>query len=88
MATFIDGFLYNHTNVRYYNISSRVDFQDVGLKNPGHCEYLKKKKKKEKLCHRSSAYIFQWILKVLQINVGYDNISRNSTFRFLGLSSR
>ena len=50
VPTFIDGFLYNHTNVRYYNISSRVDFQDVGLKNPGHCEYFlgKKKKKKKK----------------------------------------
>ena len=30
--TFIDGFLYNHTNVGYDNISSKFDFQSPGLK--------------------------------------------------------
>ena len=28
----INGFLYNHTNVGYYNILSKNDFQGAGLK--------------------------------------------------------
>ena len=57
--TSIDGFLIQrHTNVGYNNITSEFDVQGLGLKVKVTVAIFRKKK----LCHRSSAYINQWIL--------------------------
>ena len=47
---------FNVYNVGYDNISSKFDFQGPGLKVKDTVASLKK------LCHRSSAYIYEWIL--------------------------
>ena len=36
-------------------------------------------------CHRSSAYIYQWILIEFHTNVGYNNISCKFDFQDAGL---
>ena len=54
------------THVGYDNISSKFSLQVAGLKVKVTVPIKKKakkkkKKKKKKICHRSSAYIYQWI---------------------------
>ena len=55
--------IYLHTIVGYYNISSKSNFQVAALKVKATVAILReKKKKKKRLCHRSSPCIYQWIL--------------------------
>ena len=65
------GFKYNHTNVGYYNISSKIDFQGAGQKVKVTVAIFRK----IKLCYGSSAYIFTWIL-IFHTNIQYDNIKQ------------
>ena len=54
-------------------------FRVLGLRSRSPRPFL------EKLCHRSSAYIYQWILICLHTNVGYYNISSEIDFQGAGL---
>ena len=50
-----------------------------------HHKAREKNKKTKKLCLRSSAYIYQWILIYLHTNVEYYNVSSKIDFQDAGL---
>ena len=75
-----------HINVGYDNISSKFDFQGLGLKAKVTAAIFRKKKTTKKLCHRSSAYIYLWILIQLHTNVWYNNILSKFDFQGAGLN--